>query len=261
MFPCCSVSHVWLFVTPWIAACQASLFFTIHHLPEFAQTHVHWVGDAIWPIYPLPPPSPLAFNLSQHWGLFQWVDSLQPGGQSTGASASASVLPMNIQGWFPLGLVVWSPCSPRDSQEFSPARQFKGINSLAHSLFTVQLSHLYMTTGKTIALTIWTFVDKVISLIFNMLCKFVIAFLLRSKHLSWLQSPSAVILEPKKIILSLFPLFPCLFAMRHCFPVYLPWGNGMGCYDLHFFECWGLSHVSYCLLYISPRRFLIPTKL
>ena len=73
-----------------------------------------------------------------------------------------------------------------------------------------------MTTGKAIALTIWTFVDKLISLIFNMLCKFVIAVLPRSKHLSisWLWSPSAVILEPKEIILSLFPLFPDLFAMK-----------------------------------------------
>ena len=65
----------------------------------------------------------------------------------------------------------------------------------------VQLSHPYMTTGKTIALTRWTFVGKVMSLLFNMLSRFVIAFLPRSKHplISWLQSPSAVILEPKKI--------------------------------------------------------------
>ena len=65
----------------------------------------------------------------------------------------------------------------------------------------VQLSHPYVTTGKTIALTTGTFVDKVMSMLFNMLCRFVIAFLPRRKHLliSWLQSPSAVILEPKKI--------------------------------------------------------------
>ena len=72
---------------------------------------------------------------------------------------------------------------------------------LQRSAFTVQLSHPYMTTGKTIALTRWTFVGKVMSLLFNMLSRFVITFLPRSKHLliSWLQSPSAVILEPKKI--------------------------------------------------------------
>src|SRR5574340_3954 len=72
---------------------------------------------------------------------------------------------------------------------------------LCSAFFTVQLSHPYMTTGKTIALTRWTFVDKVMSLLFNMLSRLVITFLPRSKHLliSWLQSPSAVILEPKKI--------------------------------------------------------------
>uniref|UniRef100_A0AC11E4L2 Uncharacterized protein n=1 Tax=Ovis aries TaxID=9940 RepID=A0AC11E4L2_SHEEP len=69
------------------------------------------------------------------------------------------------------------------------------------AFFIVQLSHPYMTTGKTIALTRWTFVGKVMSLLFNMLSRLVIAFLQRSKHLliSWLQSPSAVILEPRKI--------------------------------------------------------------
>ena len=73
---------------------------------------------------------------------------------------------------------------------------------LQHSaFFTVQLSHPYMTTGKTIALTRWTFVGKVMSLLFNMLSRLVVTFLPRSKHLliSWLQSPSAVILEPQKI--------------------------------------------------------------
>ena len=74
------------------------------------------------------------------------------------------------------------------------------------AFFMIQLSHPYMTTGKTIALTRWTFVGKVMSLLFNMLLKLVIAFLLRSKHLliSWLQSPSAVILEPKKMTVCLY---------------------------------------------------------
>ena len=86
---------------------------------------------------------------------------------------------------------------------------------LQHSaFFTVQLSHAYMTTGKTIALTKWTFVGKVTSLFFNMLSRLVIVFLPRSKHLliSWLQSPSAVILEPPKIKSHCF----------HCFPIYFP---------------------------------------
>ena len=84
------------------------------------------------------------------------------------------------------------------------------------AFFIVQLSHPYMTTGRTIALTRWTFVGKVMSLLFNILCRLVITFLPRSKHLliSWLQSPSAVILEPKNWSLTLFPLFPHLFVMK-----------------------------------------------
>ena len=84
------------------------------------------------------------------------------------------------------------------------------------AFFMVQLSHPYMTTGKTIALTLRTFVGKVMSLLFNMLSKFVIALLPRSKHLliSWLQSPSAVILEPPKIKSVTVLLFPHLFAMK-----------------------------------------------
>ena len=88
---------------------------------------------------------------------------------------------------------------------------------LQHSaFFIVQLSYPYMTTGKTIALTRWTFVDKVMSLLFNMLSRLVITFLPRSKCLliSWLQSPSAVILELQQIKSPLFPLFPHLFAMK-----------------------------------------------
>ena len=88
--------------------------------------------------------------------------------------------------------------------------------------FIVQLSHPYMTTGKTIALTTWTFVLKVMSLLLKTLSRFVIAFLPRIKCLliSWLKSPSAVIFEPKKIC--------------HCFPIYLPWSDRTGCHDLSF---------------------------
>ena len=94
------------------------------------------------------------------------------------------------------------------------------------AFFTVQLSHPYMTTGKTTALTRWTFVGKVMSLLFNMLSRLVITFLPRSKSLllSWLQSLSAVILEPRKIVCH------CL----HCFLIYLPWSDVTGCHDLSF---------------------------
>ena len=112
--------------------------------------------------------------------------------QSIGASAS--VLLMNIWDW-----LIWSLCSPWDSQESSPEPQFKILQHSA--FFMVQLSHPYMTTRKTIALTRRTFVGKVMSLLFKMLSRFVIVFFPRSKHLllSWLQSLSTVILEPKKI--------------------------------------------------------------
>ena len=93
------LSHVWVFETPRTAALG---FPILHYLPEFAQTHVHWVSDAIQSLHPLFPPSPLALSLSQHQGLFQWLTA--SGGQSIGVSHSASVLPINIQVWFPLGL-------------------------------------------------------------------------------------------------------------------------------------------------------------
>ena len=82
--------------------------FPVHHqFPELAQTHVHQVGDAIQPSHPLSTPSPPALNLSQHQGLFQGVSSSHSDGQSIGVSASASVLPINIQGWLPLGWTGW----------------------------------------------------------------------------------------------------------------------------------------------------------
>ena len=98
---------------------------------------------------------------------------------------------------------------------------------LWHSaFFIVQLSHPYITTGKNIALTRWTFVGKVMSLLFNMLSRLTTAFLPRSKYLliSRLQSPSTVILETQKIVCHCF----------HCFPIYFPWSNGTRCHDLCF---------------------------
>ena len=131
----------------WTAACQASLY---HQLPEFTQTHVRWVGDAIQPSYPLSFPSPPAPNPYQHQGLFQRVSS----------------------------------------------------------------SH-----EKTIALTIWTFVGRVMSLLFNILSRFVIAFLPRNNCylISWLQSLFTVILEPmkrKSVTTSTFSPYICHEVMR-----------------------------------------------
>ena len=94
------------------------------------------------------------------------------------------------------------------------------------AFFIGQLSHPYMITGKTIPSTRWNFVDKVMSLHFNMLSRLVITFLSRSKRLliSWLQSPAAVILEPKNKVWHCF----------HCFPIYLYWSDGTRCHDLSF---------------------------
>ena len=122
-----SLSCVRFFETPWTAACPG---LPVHHqLLEFTQTHVHWVSDAIQPSHPLLSHSLPNFNLSQHQSLFKWVSSLHQ---------VAKILEFQLQHqsfqWTPRtdflqnGLV-WSPCSPRDSQESSPTPQFKSINS------------------------------------------------------------------------------------------------------------------------------------
>ena len=171
-----------------------------HQLPEFTQTHVHRVSDAIQPSHPLSSPSPPALNLSQHRGLLNesvlcircpkyWSFSF-----SISLSNEYSGLISFRMGWVDL-LAVQGTLKSLLQHHSSKA------SVLQHStFFIVQLSHPYMTTGKTIALTRWTFVGKVISRLFNMLYRLVITFLPRSKCLliSWLQSPSAVILEPPK---------------------------------------------------------------
>ena len=122
--------------------------------------------------------------------------------------ASASVLPMNIQGWFPLGLTGLIFCSPRDSQESSPTPQFENISSLVLSLLYGPTLTSIHDTGKTIALAIWTFVGKVMSLLFNMLSRFIIALFSRNRHLLfhgrnplWFWSPS------NPLLLLLFPFY------------------------------------------------------
>ena len=136
----------------------------------------------------------------------------------------ASVIPMNILGWYPLiltGLV------PLQSNSLLQHHNSEASILQCSAFFMVQLIHPYMTTGKTIALTIQTFVGKVMSMPFNVLSRFVIALLPRSMFLliSWLQSPSAVILEPKKIK---------FLTVSHCFPICLPWSDGTGYHDLSF---------------------------
>ena len=175
---------------------------SVHHqLPEFTQTHVHWVGDAIQTSSSVIPFS-YCLQSFQASGSFQMSQFFASGGQSIGVSASATVLPMNIQDWLPLGWTGWISLQSKGlTRVFSNTTIEKHQFFKCSAFFIVKPSHLYMTNGKTIALTRWTFVAKVMSLLFNMLSRFVIAFLPRSKCLliSWLQSPSAVILEPRKI--------------------------------------------------------------
>ena len=203
--------------------------FSVHHqLPQLAQTHVHLAGDTIQPSHPLLSPSPPAFNLSWHQGLFQWVSSshqvakileFQLQHQSFQRTPRADLLQNGLVG---------SPCSPRDSQESSPTPQFKSINSSALSfLYNPILTSIHDYWKRTIALTRWTFVGKIISLLFNMLSGLVIALLPRSKHLliSQPQSPSAVIFGAQKN-----KVWHCF----HCFPIYFPWSDGTRCHDLRF---------------------------
>ena len=166
-------------------------------LPEFTQTHVHQVGDAIQPSHPLLSSSP-AFNLSQHLGLFQWVRlgitwpkywsfsfRISPSNECSGLISFR-------MDWLDLFAV-------QGTLKSLLQHHSSKASILQHStFFIVQLSHPYMTTGKTIALTWQTFVDKVMSLLLNMLSRLVITFLAWSKPplISWLQPLSTVIWEP-----------------------------------------------------------------
>ena len=134
-----------------------------HQLPEFTQTHVCWVSDAIQPSHPLSSPSPPTSNLSQHQGLFKLVSS----SHQVDKVLEFQLQHHSFQWIFRIDFLedgkVWSPCSLRDSQESSPTPQFKSINSSAFSLLygpTLTFTHDYW---KNHSLTIWTFVGKVIS--------------------------------------------------------------------------------------------------
>ena len=149
-------------------------------------------------------------------GSFPMSQLFASGGQSIGVSASTSILPMNTQDRSPLGWTGWISLQSKGLSSLLQNHSSKA-SILRHSgFFMVQLSHPYMTTGKTIALTRWIFVDKVMSLLFNVLSRLLITFLPRSKRLliSWLQSPSAGIWSPQKLSQPLFPLFPHLFDMN-----------------------------------------------
>ena len=208
--------------------CSTPGFSGHHHLLELAQTHVHWVGDAIQPSHPLSSPSPPALNLSQHQGLsnesalyISWLKywcfsfSISPSNEHPGLISFR-------MDWLDLLAV-------QGTLKILLQHHSSKISILWHSaFFIVQPSLPYRTTGKTIALTIRTFIGKVMSVLFNMQSRFVIASLPRSKCL----------------------LFSCLQSLSlgndfgaqenrvchsfHCFLIYLPWSNGNGCHDFSF---------------------------
>ena len=205
--------------------CSTPGFPPYHQLPELVQTHVYWVGDAIQPSHTLSSPSPTLY-LFQHQGLFQEsvLSSSCPNYWRFSFNISLSneysgLISFRID-WF--DLIAAQGTLKSLLQHHSSKHQFFGAQ-----LSLVQLSHWYMTTGKTVALTRQTFVGKIMSLLSSMLSRLVIVFLPSSKSLliSWLQSPSAVIFGAQENKVS-----HCF----HCFSIYLPWSNGTRCQDLSF---------------------------
>ena len=165
------------------------------------------------------------------------------GDQSIGASASASVLPMNIQGWVPLGL---TGLISVQSKSLLQHQNLKASILWLSAFFMVQHSYPYMTIGKTVALTMHTFVGKMISLPFNILSRFLITFIPSSKCLliSWLPSQ----------FWSLNKICHCF----HFFPSYLPQSDGTRCHDLSFSECYVLSQLSHSFLLPLSRGSSVP---
>ena len=191
-------------------------FPVLHHQPELAKTYVHRVGDATQPSNLLSSPSlpasifpgirvfsnelALLIRWPKYWN---FSFSISPSNEYSG------LISFRID-WFNLLAVQGT------LKTLLQYHNWKSSVLQCSDFFIVQLSHPYITTGKTLALTIRIFVGKMMSLLFNTLSRFVIAFLPRSKHLlvSQLQLPSTVILEPKKIVCHCFHFSPQLFAMK-----------------------------------------------
>ena len=213
-----SPSHIRLFMTPWTVAYQASLSLSVsQNLPKFVFHSAFSSSDALFFF---------TLNLSQHQGLFQWVVCSHQMTKILELSASASVLPVNIQGWPPLRLTSLISLLSKGLLGIFCSTTVWRHQFFDIAFFMVQLSQLYVTTGKTIVLTTWAFVGRIMSLLFNILSIFVIVFLPRGNCplISWLQSLYAVILEPKK-----------RKSVTTIFPFYLPCSNGTRCHDLRFF--------------------------
>ena len=214
------LSHVRLFVTPWTTACQAPLSLTISwSLLKLMSIELVILSNHLILCHPLLFPSIRVISnelvLHIRWpNYWRFSFSISPSNEHPGLiSFKVDCCPLT--------------CCPRTPKSLLQHCSSE-VSIFWHSaFFMVPLSHLYRNPGKTVALTIWVFVGKVMSLLFDRLSRFVVIFFPRSKHLliSWLQSPSAVILEPKNII-----------SVRcfQNFPFYLPWNCGIRCHDFRF---------------------------
>ena len=148
--------------------CSMPGFSVRHHLSEFAQTYVLWVSDAIQASHPLPPPCPLALNLSQHQGLFQWVSSWHQVAQGLELQLQHQSFQWIFRVHFLSDWLVWSPCSPRILKSLLQHHNSKASIFWHSAFLMVQLSHLYMT-GKNHSFDSMTSVCKMMSLLFNKL--------------------------------------------------------------------------------------------
>ena len=201
----------------------STLGFPVHHqLQELAQTHVHRICDAIQPSHPLSSPSPPAFNLSQHQGLFKWLSSSHQVAKGL-ESFSFSISPSNEYSGLISFKTDWVDLLAFQGTLKSLLQHHNSKASVLRcsAFFIVQLSYPYMITGKTIALTRWTFVCKVMSLLFNMLSRLVIAFLPRSKCLFH-------VMVAVTICSDFGPQENKVCHCFHCFPTYLPWSSPTG---------------------------------
>ena len=221
-----SLSCVWPFATPWMAAHQSSLFITnswslFNSCPQSRWCHPTILSSVV-PFSSCPQSFPASGSFPESV-LIRWPKYW---------SFSFSISPSNEYSGLTSWRIDWLDLRAVQGTLKSLLQHHRSKASiLRHStfFFMVQLLHLYMITGKTIVLTRWTFFGKVMSLLFNMLSRLVIAFLPRSKPLliSWLQSPSAVILEPSPPPSEVFHYF-------YCFPICFPWSDGTRCHDLSF---------------------------
>ena len=224
---------------PWTVTRQASLSITNSCSLLKLMSIESMMPSNLQPSHPLSSPSPPAFNLSQHQGLFQWVSSLHQ-------VAKVLELQLQHQSFQYSGLISFM------TDWFDVLAVQRTLKSLLHhhssktsvlqcsAFFMLQLSHLYMTTGKTTALTRWTFVGKVRSLLFNMLFRLAIAFLPRSKCLliSCLSSHVWCVMSSHHICSDFGTQENKVCHCFHCFPIYLPWSDRIDAMILVF---WMLS--------------------